>query len=617
MIFYFINAALFNVSDFADFFRIVWGFLRYALAATSIFLMPYLVFSLLPFSIKQRKRYRFFISFLYIATTEFMMFVSCIDMGYYRFTFKRMTSDITRYLSIGGDFGALIPQFLRDYWLIALVFVLINVVFILLNYLINKRFNTEEMNCTHKWLTRQTIVFVTVCSLLFICVRGGFQVRPLNLMQASIYCSTQNSALVLNTPFTLYRTIGKTGVQVKHWFKSKSDLESVFSPVYQPQQQIWADTLFYQQLEAGKTNVVVIILESFSAEYLDIYNNGACPSYTPFLDHLANKSLVFQGLANGKKSIDGIPAVVSGLPLLMEESYITAKYGENRLGSIASMLKNNGYTTAFFHGGYNGSMNFNVFTKQVGFDNYFGMNEYNNRKDYDGNWGISDEPFLQYMVKKLNSFKQPFMSAVFTLSSHHPYYIPPQHRGKFPKGTLITHETIGYADYALQKFFETASKQDWYENTLFVITADHSTLTQTTPFKTQLGLFRIPVIIYYPQMKHSLVSAQPVQQIDILPTIADLLHLEQPVFSFGHSAFATDTHYYIYYLNEEYMLTIGNYMSKYREGYPLELYNVVSDPYLKENIVYKKPQISANHLKLTQAIIEQYNNRLIENRLLP
>lgn len=144
-------------------------------------------------------------------------------------------------------------------------------------------------------------------------------------------------------------------------------------------------------------------------------------------------------------------------------------------------------------------MNFDGFTNHVGFEKYYGKNEYNNNKDYDGNWGIFDEPFLQYLGKQLTKTQQPFLASVFTLSSHHPYTIPAQHMNRFPKGTMIVHETVGYTDYAVRRFFEYAKQQPWFENTLFVITADHSALTETKEFKTALGLYRIPVIFYSPK----------------------------------------------------------------------------------------------------------------------
>lgn len=376
---------------------------------------------------------------------------------------------------------------------------------------------------------------------------------------------------------------------------------------------MWADSLFTEPLQVGKTNVVLIIIESYAAEYFSTYNKTKT-SYVPFLDSLAQHSLVFQGYSNGKRSIDGIPAVVSSMPILTEESYITSSYSGNELGSIAKTLREENYNTAFYHGGYNGTMNFNIFAKHVGYENYYGKDEYNNNKDYDGNWGIFDEPFLQYMAKHLNTTKEPFFSTVFTLSSHHPYTIPKQHIGRFPKGTLIVHETVGYTDYAIRRFFDYAKHQPWYDNTLFIITADHSALTETKEFRTALGLYRIPIIFYSPKMKHGLNSDLVMQQIDIYPTLCDLLHTNKPVFAYGQSIFSNKEHYYIYYSNGEYIVMIGNYASKYRDGYDTQLFDVKTDPDMKKDISKLHQQITKKHTTLTEAIIQQYNNRLIKNQ---
>ena len=322
-------------------------------------------------------------------------------------------------------------------------------------------------------------------------------------------------------------------------------------------------------------------------------------------------------MSNGKKSIDGIPAVLSSLPIMMEESYLTSCYGENKLGSIASDLAKHGYATAFFHGGYNGTMNFDNYTKKIGFEHYYGKNEYNNDADYDGNWGIYDEPFLQYVVKQMDTISKPFVSALFTLSSHHPYSIPEQHIGRFPKGSMIVHETVGYTDYALKRFFEQASKTKWYDNTLFIITSDHSALTSQKEFKTQLGLFKIPMIVFHPQLTQGVVSDRIMQQIDVYPTIADLIHLEDRIFCFGHSAFSSEYDFYIYYTNGEYLLLSDGYLSKYKEGYPIELYDTKTDEGLKLDIAGKNKERANKHQRLTEAIIQQYNNNIISNSTQP
>lgn len=615
VVFYLFNTELFHIDGFSSVWKMFCGCTRYALSSLSVFLAPYLLMSLIPLPFKSNKIYKAAENIFFYLANIFMMVVNLIDTGYYRFTFKRLTADITRYLGVGGDFDELIPQFLRDYWHIVLTFIVLLSLFVLLDHMIRRRFSAKEEIHSAKQYATRSMVFVLCVALLIVAQRGGLQTRPLNLMHASMYCETQNTALVLNTPFTLYRTFGKPTLRPKHFFSEK-EVKSIYDPHITPQTSTWADTLFASPLQVGKTNVVIIVLESFSAEYLKTYNTTGT-TYTPFLDSLAQHSIVFQGLSNGKRSIDGIPAVLSSLPLMMEESYLTSSYGDNKLGSLAADLSKQGYATAFFHGGYNGTMNFDNYVKKVGFEYYYGKDEYNNDKDYDGNWGIYDEPFLQYMVKQLDTISKPFVASLFTLSSHHPYSIPAQHKGKFPKGSMIVHETVGYTDYALKRFFEQASKSDWFSNTLFVITADHSALTSQEEFKTQLGLFKIPMIIYHPSLKHHLVSDMTMQQTDIYPTIADLLHLKNDIFCFGRSVFSPQQHYYMYYTNGEYLLLMDGYLSKYTEGHSLELYSEKEDPGLKNNIAEKYKDTAAKHKRFTEAFIQQYNNNIISNSTHP
>lgn len=614
LFFYIFNRSLFEIDGAKECFNIFIGCTRYALSSISIFLLPYLLLNLLPLVNQWHKKwFKITSNTLYLLANIFMMAVNLIDAGYYRFSFKRLTADITRYLGVGGDFNELIPQFLRDYWHIATVFICLLVVLFVVNSLINKKQKPHKEKFSLSLVLKRGIVLIIAIPLLILVQKGGSFSTPLGLMHASQYTTTQNTALVLNTPFTLYRTFGKPSLERKDFY-SQSELDKIYSPITSFETHNWGDTLFTSPLEIGKTNVCVIILESFSAEYLKTYN-GSQVSYAPFLDSLAQHSLVFQGISNGKKSIDGIPAVISSLPIMMEESYLTSVYGNNEIGSIASTLKKQNYTTVFFHGGYNGTMGFDNFTRKVGYDYYYGMNEYNNDKDYDGNWGIFDEPFLQYCVKQMDTLTKPFHAAFFTLSSHHPYTMPEEHKNKFSKGTLIVHETVSYTDYALRRFFNEASKCDWFENTLFIITSDHSGLTEGKDFKTQLGLFKIPMIVYHPKMKQNIISKQFVQQIDVYPTVIDLLNIEnEKIFTFGRSPFSEKDKYYIYYSNGEYLLMIGNYLSKYKQDDSIELFDVEKDKGLKNNIANEQKQITQKHLKFTQAFIQQYNNTIIENK---
>lgn len=614
ILFYLFNISFFEVENLKEGFSIFLGCTRYFLSAISIFLLPYLFLNLLPLVNQWHKKwFKYLSEFFYIIANIFMLAVNLIDAGYYRFSFKRLTADITRYLGVGGDFNELIPQFLRDYWHIATAFVCLLILFFIVNYQINKRLKAGKEKANISLILKRSLVLIIVAPTLILLQRGGLQTRPLGLMHASEYTTTQNASLVLNTPFTLYRTFGKPSLEKKEFF-SQQELERIYSPITKFETNNCADTLFTSPLEIGKTNVCVIILESFSAEYLKTYNKNGV-SYAPFLDSLAQHSLVLQGLSNGKKSIDGIPAVISSLPIMMEESYLTSVYGNNKLGSIASTLKSHNYTTAFFHGGYNGTMGFDNFTRKVGYQYYYGKDEYNNDKDYDGNWGIFDEPFLQYTIKQMDTLTTPFATTIYTLSSHHPYTIPQQHENKFPKGSLIVHETVAYTDYALKRFFDEASKCEWYKNTLFVITSDHSGLTESKEFKTQLGLFKIPMIIYHPNIKPQLLIDKSMQQIDVYPTVIDLLNIkDETIFSFGRSPFSKKEHYYIYYTNGEYLLMMGSYLSKYKQDGSIELYNIEEDEGLKHNIAENHKNITQKHIEFTQAYIQQYNNTIIDNK---
>lgn len=180
------------------------------------------------------------------------------------------------------------------------------------------------------------------------------------------------------------------------------------------------------------------------------------------------------GFANGKLSMDALPSIVAGIPSLMTNSYISATYGTNTIQAYPSMLKGKSYHTSFFHGAFNGSQNFDKFAFIAGFDQYFGKNEYPHQGAEDGYWGIFDEEFMQFFCKKQTDFNQPFFSVLFSVSSHNPYPVPEKYRGKFPLGTAKIHESIGYADFALKQYFATAKKQDWFKNTLLVLTADHT-----------------------------------------------------------------------------------------------------------------------------------------------
>jgi phosphoglycerol transferase MdoB-like AlkP superfamily enzyme len=156
-------------------------------------------------------------------------------------------------------------------------------------------------------------------------------------------------------------------------------------------------------------------------------------------------SIVFENAwSNGTKSIEGIPAILSSMPSWMDNPFINSLYCNNNTQSFPMLLKKEGYFSAFFHGGINGTMNFDAYSRNARFDKYYGKQEYNNDADFDGYWGIWDEPFLQFVAKEIGTFKEPFFASIFTLSSHHPFNVPEKYKDLLPKGTLPIHQSVAY-----------------------------------------------------------------------------------------------------------------------------------------------------------------------------
>ncbi|MEI6695232.1 MAG: sulfatase-like hydrolase/transferase [Bacteroidota bacterium] len=607
IIFYTANLQFFRGIGFFDFIKILLGGMRFDISSIFMLNFIYILFQFIPLKLRFNNLYQKVLRIFFYLTNSIAFALNFIDVIYFRFTFKRTTSDIFNYMAVGGDFSKLIPQFIRDFWYIVIIFV----VFIIVLVKLTSIFKAKDIIASKiKYYTFQSFGFVFAIGILIIGIRGGFQLKPIDIITASKYTENKNVPLVLNTPFTIFKTLGLPVLSEKSYFKNPDELAKIYTPLQLPDT---TDTSKHFK----KLNVVIIILESFSQEHIGALNNiKGYSGFTPFIDELIKKSAYVKGFANGKRSIEGIPSILSGIPTLMNEAYITSMYAANKINSIASLLKAKGYNTSFFHGGTNGSMGFDSFTKLAGFETYYGRTQYNNEKDYDGKWGIVDEAFLQNYAKQLNTTQQPFLSSVFTLSSHHPYTVPEKYKGKFKKGHLEIQESIMYADYSLKRFFETASKMAWFDSTLFVITADHTSEAYLDYYQNNIGMYAVPIIFYMPNTNLKLDHNQIGQQIDILPSILDFLNFDKPYFSFGNSVFnAKKPHFNISFINGEYQLIKDDYVLKFDGESAVSLYQIKNDSLLKNNLINKEVSKRIEMENFIKAVIQQYNNRVISNKL--
>ncbi len=613
ILFFIFNFVYFKNIGAGEFLLILFYGLRFDLSAIIVCYSIFILLSIFPFHLKSSSVYQKVLLVVYLISSTVVLAVSLLDCGYFRFEFSRSTADIFNVLGLGSDVKSLLPQYIKDFWYL---FLLLFALIFLTGWFFSKTKITKIKQIQKGELLyyyiKESLLFIIIAALSIICFRGGFQLRPMDIMSAGKYTLSKNTALVLNTPFMIIKTINKSGVSSEIYFDDKT-LNTIYSPIH---------NFSSDNLPMKRTNVVVLILESFGKEYFGELNkdNGDkdYKSFTPFLDSLIRESLVFtNAYSNGKRSIEGIPAVLSGIPSLMNDAYITSMYSGDNINSLASLLKEKGYATAFYHGGTNGTMAFDNYAKMASFEKYYGRTEYNNEKDYDGQWGIFDEEFLQYVAGKFDQSPKPFLGGIFTLSSHHPYTIPVKYAGKFPTGPLPIHQSIAYSDYAIRKFFETMSHKPWFDSTLFVITPDHTSESFYPQYQTRVGMYSIPIIFYQHNSKLRGKNNTITQQIDIMPTILDFLHYDKKFFSFGESAFdTTSMHYAISYVNESYQIIYKNYAFVYDGKAGISLYDISKDKSLKNNLLTSEPSISKELEEKVKAVIQTYNQRLLKNNMM-
>jgi phosphoglycerol transferase MdoB-like AlkP superfamily enzyme len=236
--------------------------------------------------------------------------------------------------------------------------------------------------------------------------------------------------------------------------------------------------------------------------------------------------------------------------------------------------------------------------------------------DSDGIWGIWDEPFLQFFGKKLDQFPQPFFSTVFTLSSHDPFKIPSKYKGKFRKGPHPIYETLSYTDLALKRFFESVKNKPWFQNTVFVVTADHTSSHATLPaFSNNLGRFRVPIFFYFPEEIKPTKSEKMIQQIDIFPSLMTLLNFDKSFLAFGKNLFSNKEKDYAINYFENYQWHCGKYVMLFDGEKPQGLFNFAKDALLQNDLAEKEPKKLEEMQFQAKGFLQQYQNRLIEDRL--
>ena len=597
---------------------------------------------------------------LFVISSMTVLIFNGIDTGYSQVTAKRSGYEL---FDILGDDANRFAPYIIDNWYIILGLAA-------MGYFIYRwvpiRGHYPDINFRMRPLRGliATLTFAAICLLGF---RGGFQLRPLRAIDASNFVQPEIAPLVTSTPLQIISTWKRNGLpnfEFDIQFPANSAITSE-PKTSASQHWLFDNSTALSPFPMSRTlgggwvqpNIVVIVVESLARDYTG-FGNGT--QFTPYLDRLAAdpNTLYFPYCyANGTKSIEMVPSIFCGMPSLMSEFYVTSAYASNKVNNAYKLAK--GYKTAFFHGSNNGTMGFQSFLKQTGLQQYHGIDQYPSdlyQRDFDGNWGIFDEPYLQHFIRcmdTMNNGKQPVFASVFTLSSHHPYTIPEPYLNKLPGTPETVQHTIAYADIALHKFFETAAKKPWFENTVFVITGDHTSHSDKEYFYSQSGHYEVPFLIYAPGIDIKHINEKPNQseefrnqqlrikkpqtftnpsrnewadiintatqktlsQCDIIPTLWNLLGANNPRLGFGRSAFDPNYKGYSTHIDKDlyYIIQYPFVLALDQQGKVVDYHKQLRNNNKAQKLPLVGPQFEWMRATL-QCQMKEYSSRIKQNR---
>ena len=460
------------------------------------------------------------------------------DLIYINYAAKRSSFEVYSFFISGKDRGQLSTLIIRFWYLIPLF-----IFWLTLFYFFLKIIGTNKSQpITHK---RFILHWICYTSVAFVLARNSFGPKPLGIADAVNPSNPLAAQITLNAPFVVLKTIQNKALSTQQ-FISIEEEKKVFNPIQ----------VFKGHNREIKPNLIFIVVESLGNKQLFRKKNGR--ALTPFLDSLVSiqsNTLCTAGLAEGKTSIECLPAIFAGIPSLLETPFTLSNYSTNSLNGFPSICRNKGYKTLFFHGASRGSMRFDATAHSLGFEQTYFKEEIDAIKINEGSWGFHDHAVLHDIEKKLNRTKTPFLMTFFTLSTHEPYDIPKKESMDLTKAE----KAYAYLDKSLANFFRSNAEKKWFKNSIIVITGDHTPVHLDNAKYQIEDYYSVPIIMIQPKGMNKLVSIK--NHLDIVPSLCNILNWNTTLYSYGNKP----TNDAIRYLNGIYYIWNDDYELRFHE----------------------------------------------------
>lgn len=606
LIFFAMNYDIFHSITAKEFLITYLVGIRFDLMTLAIINAPIILFNLIPFSFLRKYKVQKISNIIFYLLNLVAIIPTCVDLAFFRFNMKRMSTDIFALLDV---IPKLLGQFFFDFWYIFVLFIVFSIILAL--------FLTKTTKEIKKVSLPKIILSNFLLLIVFaIAFRGGVQRKPLRPLTAANFVNINHTSLALNSTFTLIKSFSKRRLKTFNFYK-KNVLKSNFTAK--------KEHAFSINPNMSKQNVMLIVLESFSKEFVGYYNNKN--KITPFLDSLIPTCTSFENsFANGRRSSEALVALLSSIPNLMDDPYLHSNYANSKVNGLGLLLKKIGYKSYFFNGSNKETLGWSDYIKKMGFTQHFSREDYNNEADYDGNWGIYDDKMLSYFANHQVHNNGPFFSMLFALSSHHPYRVP----SYYPRN-IIKHKfknSVSYVDWSLERFFQQAKQQTWYKNTVFIITGDHSPGAHKVEstiqskdlknrfFKNKVGIYSIPILICGESIKPA-VKKQVAQHVDIMPTVLSLTNFNNRFYSYGKSLVSNSDGYALQYSNGIYQVIDEDFILFFNGSKNIGLYEYKTDILLERNLIkdLKYQDVLLRHERQVKSIIQTFTHDLINNKV--